>query len=187
MATYAMNGFTVPPKGQSVKLGDAAKHTLAGNSGEITLGRPGLAWAANVDALNKIGLLNDICILGSGDWHMAHAFVGATDRSSYEASKVSDYLSALLHYQDLCERWIKRDVGFVDVTLGHAFHGDKGDRRYGDRGQILIRNQYNPRTDIKKDAYGIWQLETWEPRQIVMRDQFRAYFAGRNEDSIALR
>jgi hypothetical protein len=181
MATYASAGFSVPPKGQAVK------HTLAGNSGEITLGRPGLAWAYNVDAWNKIGGLLDICILGSGDWHMAHALVGATDRSSYEASKVSDYLECLLHFQDLCERWIKRDVGFVDVTLGHGFHGNKVDRRYGDRGQILIKNKYSPRKDIKRDVYGVWQLETWDPRQVVLRDQIREYFKTRNEDSVPLR
>src|SRR6185437_13358600 len=33
------------------------------------LGRPGLAWAANLDAFRKVGGLVDFCILGSGDWH----------------------------------------------------------------------------------------------------------------------
>jgi hypothetical protein len=182
MKTYAANGYTVP-KGKNVK------HTLAGHSGMVSLGRPGLAWAANVEALNKIGGLLDICILGSGDWHMAHALVGAMNQGKYsqETLKLSEYNKALLHFQELCERWIKRDVGYVPVTLGHHFHGDKKDRRYGERGLILIENQYNPKTDIKKDAQGLWQLETWEPRQIRLRDLFRDYFKRRNEDSVPLR
>lgn len=182
MKTYAANGFVVP-KGKNVR------HTLAGNSGMVSLGRPGLAWAANVDALDKIGGLLDICILGSGDWHMAHALVGAMNQGdySYETRQLSDYNKALLHYQELCERWIKRDVGYVPVTLGHHFHGDKKDRRYGERGLILVENQYSPQRDIKKDSQGLWQLETWEPRQIVLRDQIRAYFKSRNEDSVPLR
>lgn len=180
MKTYAAAGFQVP-KGKNVK------HTLAGNSGMVSLGRPGLAWAANIDALNKVGGLIDVCILGSGDWHMAHALVGAMEGKTAEATRLSSYVQALFDFQEKCERWIKRDVGFVPVTLGHGFHGDKKDRRYGDRGQILIENGFDPRTDIKRDAQGLWQLEVWEPRQVRMRDLIRDYFQTRNEDSIACR
>lgn len=176
MKTYAAAGFRVP-KTRNVK------HTLAGHSGMVSLGRPGLAWAANISALSKIGGLIDYAILGSGDWHMAHAFVGAMELRSSEHT-LSRYSQKLFDFQTLCERWIKRDVGFVPGTVGHWFHGDKKDRRYGDRGKILIENGYNPDIDVKKDAQGLYQLETWEPRQIRMRDLIRDYFATRNEDSI---
>lgn len=180
MKTYAANGFVIP-EGKNVK------HTLAGNSGMVSLGRPGLAWAANVSALDKIGRLIDFCIVGSGDWHMAHAFVGGITKEggySWETDKLSDYCKALLHYQELCERHIKRDVGYVPVTVGHWFHGDKKGRKYDTRGRILIENQFSPRTDIKYDTQGLIQLESWEPRQLKLRDQIRAYMATRNEDSV---
>lgn len=180
MATYAAAGFTVP-KERNVK------HTLAGHSGMVSLGRPGLAWAANLDALNKVGGLIDFCILGSGDWHMAHGLVGAMEQFSGEFCKLSDYSKCLLEWQTKAERWIKRDVGFVPVTVGHWHHGNKVDRKYGDRGHILISNGYNPHTDIKYDGQGLLQLETHEPRQIVLRDQIRNYFKTRNEDSIDLK
>lgn len=180
MRTYAANGYTVP-KGQNVK------HTLAGNSGSVALGRPGLAWAASIEAFNLVGRLIDFCILGSGDWHMAHALVGAMDQGSWEANQLSEYSKALFEWQVKAERWIKRDVGFVSGTVGHWFHGDKVNRQYGSRGKILIDNKYNPKTDIKYDSQGLVQLETWEPRQIVLRDKIRAYFKARNEDSIPLR
>ncbi len=180
MKTYAANGFQVP-EGKNVK------HTLAGNSGCVALGRPGLAWAASIDALNKVGRLIDFCILGSGDWHMAHGLVGAMNQGSAEHKEMSVYSNKLLEWQNRAERWIKRDVGFVPMTLGHWFHGDKVDRQYGSRGEILINNQYNPETDIKYDSQSLIQLETWDPRQIVLRDKIRAYFLSRNEDSIPLR
>lgn len=180
MKTYAANGFEVP-KGKNVK------HTLAGNSGLVALGRPGLAWAANVTALNKVGRLLDKCILGSGDWHMAHGLVGAMLQNSSEFVKLSKYAQYLFHFQELCERHIKRDVGYVPVTVGHWFHGDKKDRKYGSRGQILIDAGYDPAIDVKYDTQGLLQLETWEPRQITLRDKIRDYFATRNEDSIPLR
>lgn len=173
MATYAAAGFEVP-KAKNVK------HTLAGHSGMVSLGRPGLAWAANIDALDRVGGLIDFCILGSGDWHMAHGLVGAM-YPSWE-HKLSKYSECLLDWQEKAERWIKRDVGFVPVTVGHWFHGNKGDRKYGSRGGILVHNEYDPHTDIKYDAHGLLQLETWEPRQIRLRDQIRQYFRTRGED-----
>ncbi len=180
MKTYAANGFEIP-------VGKNVKHTLAGNSGMVSLGRPGLAWAANVRAIDKLGGLLDRCIIGSGDWHQAHSFVGGITKEggySWETDKLTDYCKYLLAFQERCERWIKRDVGFVPVTVGHWFHGDKKGRKYDTRGRVLIENQYNPLVDVKYDSQGLLQLETWEPRQLKLRDQIRNYMNTRNEDSI---
>lgn len=178
MATYAHYGFEVPEE-----------KNLSANPngyGRLALGRPGLAWAANISALNQVGGLIDRCILGSGDWHMAHALVGAVKQFPGEYKKLSAFGEHLLEWQTKCERWIKRDVGFVKGTVSHWFHGDKKDRQYGSRSKILVSNGYNPLTDVKYDSQGVLQLETWEPRQIKLRDQIRAYMASRNEDSITV-
>jgi len=132
----------------------------------------------------------DFCILGSADFHMAHALVGGMNKDggyTWESSKLSRYSQKMLEWQERAERWIKRDVGYVPVSVGHWFHGDKKDRKYGERGRILIENNYNPDTDIKYDSQGLVILETWEPRQIKLRDQIRQYLRDRNEDSIPYR
>ena len=175
MATYAAAGWRVPE-------GKTVKHTLAGHSGMIALGRPGLAWAANVDALNKVGWLLDRCILGSGDWHMAHGLVGAMKTWNGEFSKLNAYARYLLDWQDKALKWLDKDVGYVPGTVGHWFHGNKVDRHYGSRGSILIKNNYDPYRDVKPDAYGQLQLETYTEDQIKLRDEIRGYFAIRNED-----
>lgn len=181
MATYALAGYQVPESRN-------VAHTLAGHSGMISLGRPGLAWAANVSALNAVGMLIDFCVLGSGDWHMAHGLVGAmTQGYTWESKKLSRYSEALFDWQERCERWIKRDVGFVPVTVGHWFHGNKVDRRYPTRGKILVENGFDPHVDVKYDAHGVLQLETHLARQIRLRDHIRNYFAVRNEDTIDLK
>lgn len=180
MKCYEAAGFQIPKAKQ-------VKHTLAGNSGVITMGRPGLAWAANVTALDAVGGLMDFCILGSGDWHTAHALVGGISESggySWESTKLTSYMKKMLAWQERAERYIKRDVGYVPVTVGHWWHGDKVDRKYGERGTILVLNEFDPDADLKRDTYGLWQLETWLPRQIKLRDQIRAYLHSRNEDSI---
>lgn len=152
--------------------------------GSNLFGRPGLAWAANVDAINKVGRLIDYSILGAGDWYMAHALIGSVRvviPGNINSSQ--PYVSRLLHWQTLCERWIKRDVGYVPGTLWHDWHGNKKHRQYASRNEILLRAQYDPDTDVKYDAYGLLQLETWEPRQLRLRDDIRAYFRQRNEDA----
>jgi len=146
-------------------------------------GVSGLAWAANVETgLNKIGGLMDFSILGANDWYTAHALVGMLSDQTVGIPP-GTYMNKMLQYQTLCERWIKRDVGVVKGTVLHDFHGRKALRGYGTRNKILNDNKYDPDTDIKYDTQGLLQLETWEPRQIKMRDQIRAYFASRNEDS----
>lgn len=159
--------------------------------GRRSFGAPGLAWAANVDALNKIsgggsGPLLDFCILGAGDWYMAHGMIGSINKTYHAEIKDSAYAKKLLAFQERCERWIKRDVGMVGGTVYHYYHGDKIHRKYASRGAILTRNHYDPDHDLKYDSYGLLQLETWEPRQIKLRDEIRRYMAERNEDSCDL-
>jgi hypothetical protein len=176
MATYAHYGFQVPD--------DKNLSDMPDGYGKLALGRPGLAWAANVGALDATGGLPERAVLGSADWHYAHALVGALKQFPGEYNKLSAFGHYLMEYQTRCERWIKRDVGFVKGTLAHHWHGDKSKRFYGSRSQILVQNQYNPYTDVKPDSQGLLQLETWEPRQIRMRDQIRAYLASRHEDGL---
>ncbi len=153
--------------------------------GSTIFGRPGLAWAANLDSFNKVGGLIDFSILGAGDWYMAHGLVGSleTARSEYADGP---YMRKLLEWQTKAQRWIKRDVGYVPGTVYHDFHGRKALRQYGSRGKILSDCKYNPDTDIKYDVHGMLQLETWDERQINLRDKIRGYFRARNEDSIDL-
>lgn len=150
-------------------------------------GRPGLAWAANIQTgLDMVGGMLDFCILGAGDWYMAHSLVGSVNVTYASDQASSSYAKKLLEYQTRCERWIKRDVGFVPGTVVHDFHGKKVNRGYSTRGRILTDNNYDPDKDIKYDTFGQLMLETYEPRQIKMRDQIRAYFRARNEDDISV-
>lgn len=147
-------------------------------------GRPGLAWAANVDALDKVGGLIDFTILGSGDWYAARALIGKIDDAIPKGTRLQAYFGKIRQWALLCDRWIKQDVGLVEGAMWHDWHGAHKNRQYDTRDQILVRANFNPDTDLKRDAYGLLQLETWEPRQIRLRDDIRAYFRQRNEDSL---
>jgi hypothetical protein len=146
-------------------------------------GSPGLAWGANLSALDQISGIGDVAVAGAGDWYLAHMLI--SDLPFPEMTGYSkDYLDYWKHRQTLCERWIKRDVGFVRQLMTHYFHGEIIHRGYSWRENILINGKFSPFTDLKRDHHGLWQLETCEPRQIWIRDQLRRYFRTRNEDSI---
>ena len=152
----------------------------------LSWGAPGLAWAANADALSHLGggsggPLMDFSVLGANDWYTAHSLIGNVTANKFDWVG-KRYLERIFHYQTLCERWIKRDVGYVAGIVCHDFHGHKAKRGYTTRGKILVDCDYNPDTDLKYDSQGVLHLETWEPRQLELRDRIRAYMRQRDED-----
>lgn len=142
---------------------------------------PGYAWAATRDVLDDTGGLLDWAIVGSADHHMSCAWIGQVQQSM--PRKVSPgYQAGLLKYQKHCERFLKRDLGYVDGTALHFWHGRKRERFYKERWAIVIDNQFEP-ASLRRDHQGLWQLD---PDDIPLREDLRSYFRSRNEDSIDL-
>ena len=79
------------------------------------------------------------------------------------------------------EKYIKRNVGYMEGLILHFWHGKKTDRKYQDRGQILVEASFDVEKDIKKDWQGLYQLNE---ENIKLRDGIKKYFSGRNEDSM---
>lgn len=142
-------------------------------------GHSGYCWAARREAIDQLGGLIDFAILGAGDRHMATALIGCVE-DSVPKNVSKGYMEELLMWQERAKP-LTEDIGFVSGTISHMWHGKKADRRYTDRWKILTKNDFNPDTDIKLDWQGLLQLSGNKPR---LRDQIRAYFLSRNEDSI---
>lgn len=145
---------------------------------------PGYCWAARREAIDGMGGLYERAILGAGDRHMALAFVGQASKS-FAKGIHSSYKNDILRFQKRCRRSFHRDVGFVSGTIIHAWHGKKVDRRYHDRWEILVKNNYRPHHDIRKDSYGTFNFfDDGSCRYRRLRDEIRHYFRCRNEDSV---
>lgn len=141
---------------------------------------PGYAWAARREALDSVGGFIDWAILGAADQHMAKALINKATDSVHKDMHPS-YLAKILAWQNRANEHIRQNVGAVQGTLLHFWHGSKVNRRYVDRWKILTENKYNPDEDIYKDSRGLIRLAGNKPR---LRDQVRAYFRQRNEDGI---
>jgi len=141
---------------------------------------PGYAWAARREALESVGGFIDWAILGAADNHMARALIGQVEKSANQNIHVN-YMKKLLNWQKRAEEKIKRNVGYVDGTILHYWHGSKINRRYWDRWKILIDNNFDPEEDIYRDSRGIYRLTGNKPK---LRDQVRQYMRQREEDSL---
>lgn len=151
---------------------------------------PGYCWAARRDAIDAVGGLPDFAILGAADNHVAHALIGAGEASVHPGMH-PNYLKRVKEWQwrvnneSVAGKRIRDNIGYVNGLLLHYWHGKKKNRKYWDRWQILVDNQYDPDIDIKYGSQGVLQLaDRYELRSIALRDQLRAYNRQRDEDSI---
>jgi hypothetical protein len=142
-------------------------------------GATGGAWAYRTEAFSALGKLMDRCILGSADWYMAFALVGAVNPGPEAKHVTPAYRNYILDWADNAKQ-LKANIGYVDAHLVHKWHGPKGNRQYGDRWKILETNQYDPYVDIRPNAHGVWELRGNKPR---FRDEIRRYFRFRKEDN----
>lgn len=151
--------------------------------GGIGFWHPGYAWAARREFFDKIGLM-ERAALGAGDHHMALALIGQAERS-LPRKVTKTYKDMVLDWQNVTERLVRRNVGFVPGLITHNWHGKKSDRKYVDRWDVLINNKFNPYSDLTTDAQGLLRLaEHDDPRHMALRDDIYRYFRQRHEDSI---
>jgi hypothetical protein len=141
---------------------------------------PGFAYACTRKAFNDIGGLLDFAILGAGDHHMALALIGQADKS-LPGNVHGAYTRKVLEFQTRCERYIHRNIGYVNGTIIHHWHGPFKSRKYKERWSIITSNNFDPDNDIKRDCQGLYIFNTTNYK---LRDDIRAYFRQRNEDSI---
>ncbi len=111
---------------------------------------PGYAWAMTRKAYEKVGIY-DKGILGSGDSIMALSFINKVSSMHNKKYNV-EYNNSMLEYQINAS---KLRLGYVPCVIRHYYHGTKVNRQYTERWKILMKNNFNPKTDLKYDDQGI--------------------------------
>jgi hypothetical protein len=143
-------------------------------------GYPGGAWAYRRDAWDAMGGLMDRCIVGAADHHMAQALLDLRQPGE-PRGLTPEYDRYIDSWSGRAKHAINRDVGLVPGLAVHYWHGKIANRKYQDRPRIRERNHYDPLVDVSYDSQGVLQLTGQKPQ---LRDDLRAYFSDRNEDSI---
>jgi len=146
-----------------------------------TYWHPGYAWAARRDAIDTLGGLFEVGIVGSGDHHMACCLIGE-GKLSIASGLNPDYETHVLNWEKRALR-LHKNVGYIKGTIFHYWHGKKINRKYKERWEILRSSQFSPTHDLHKDWQG---LLIFHEGSYKLRDDILEYFNQRNEDSIDL-
>ncbi len=145
-------------------------------------GHCGYAWAIRRDAYDALGGLMDASICGANDHHMARGMIGNILESIHHAS--SPGLKAHLQAWGQRAKLLRGNVGHLPGLILHGWHGSKKKRGYKDRWKILTESQFDPARDLKRDWQGLYCLhDDGSDRMRKLRDDLRAYFRSRDEDS----
>jgi hypothetical protein len=144
---------------------------------------PGLSMAAARWAWDAVGGLQDYHVWGGGDWVMAHALVGKHDGMLRNDLHPNYKMLAESWFQS-CERYIRHNVGSIDGSIFHFWHGPKELRGYNRKHALLAQIGFDPVRHLKRDSQGLWQLnDLGEDSHIKMRDIMREVARERDEDS----
>jgi len=141
-----------------------------------SFGHPGFAWACNRLAFERMEGLFDKAILGSGDNIMLHCLLGKSEKCIHPDYSPG-YKQTIVDFQNKVQGLT---FGYVPGTIKHSFHGDKKNRRYTDRWQILIRHHFCPFLHIEYDeSSGIIQPTKKCPQKLL--SEIMEYFWERKE------
>ena len=145
---------------------------------------PGLAWAATRRAYDAVGGLLDIAIWGGGDWHMSHALIEKT-KMMMRSDLHRNYQKLVMQWYHRCRTHIRQNVGVMEGSILHSWHGRKTDRGYNAKHALLAKVGFDPLRHLKRDSQGLWQLHDDRSTSFVqLRDLMRRIAKERNEDSI---
>ena len=143
---------------------------------------PGLAWAATRPAIEHVGGLLDFAIWGGGDWHMAHALIEKTE-GMMRNDLHRNYKKMLMQWYHRCRTHIRRNVGVMDGTILHMWHGVKTQRGYNAKHSLLSKIGFDPLRHLKRDHQGLWQLHDDRSTAFVqLREMMRKIALERDED-----
>lgn len=143
-------------------------------------GHTGYAWAARRSLLQKHRFY-EANILGNADLNMAQAMFAGADRLHLErlSQKAQQHLAdwARRLYAD-----VQGSVAHLDGWLYHLWHGNKEDRLYDRRLQVLVEQDYDPVNDLRIDpTSGAFRWNSGKPE---LQRWCRDYFSARREDDL---
>jgi len=145
-------------------------------------GHPGYAWAYTRQALEWVGGLVETAALGAGDHHMALALIGKVGES-IPGNLTEGYKKPLYRWQKRALQHIGGNISYVPGSIEHSWHGSKDKRKYVSRWEILAKNNFDPEVDLKRNTYGVLELDGGKPE---LRRDIDGYFRSRDEDSNTL-
>jgi hypothetical protein len=143
-----------------------------------------LAWACNRGGWDAIGGLLDVAIWGGGDHHLAHALIEGAEDTMMRKDLHRNYKKLVMQLWQRCRTGVRQNVGVMEGSITHHWHGRKTLRNYNAKHQLLAKIGFDPPRHLKRDFNGLWNLhDDQSPEFMQLRDMLRVIAKERNEDS----
>jgi len=141
-------------------------------------GHAGLAWAARREIFQKNGLF-DKSLLSAVDMLMAHLFYNNKLGKDCDYYVIDSIKRSLQEWSEEIYPKIKGSVYYADGAILHLWHGAMERRNNEHCKAILNKYNFDPKTDIKKDAQACW---VWSSHKPGLHKAFKRYFFIRDEN-----
>lgn len=139
--------------------------------------KPGYAWAARIESLPGGFMDRDNC--GGADISMIHGWLGNW-WANYTTNLNPEWRRYWLYRAVSYYRATGGNIGYVDQKIKHLYHGTHENRKYKERLNLLIENNYDPENDICIDDRS--GLLKWNTNKKQMIDGIVNYFHQRKDD-----
>lgn len=139
------------PNNETLEVDKSFGYHIADNDWK-SYAHPGLAWAMRKEEFLQMGGLYDRNPVGSSDLHFAHALIGNV-KNTIKNTMSSEYKKSVCDWADRIQAIVGKSstkyshtVGYVNVNIRHHYHGNKSDRQYVSRWDILEKYNFDPNT-----------------------------------------
>lgn len=149
------------------------------NDGPYCYPHSGYVWCYTRLFIEWLGGLIEHAIMGAADHHMALSLVGKS-RYSIPNGVHPNYYTPIKQWEQRALHHINGNIGFLWGTIEHRWHGRKAQRKYIDRWDMVVKHQFDPMIDLKRNSYGVTELAGNKPG---LRHDLDKYFRQRNEDA----
>lgn len=141
---------------------------------------PGFAWACSRKAYEKMNGLFEYAIVGGGDFIMESCFTNRFYLIEKKFEKNQYFLNEIKQFYEKVNGF---SIYYLNTIIQHHYHGERKDRMYVDRNQILLKYQFNPKKDMIRpfENLGFHILVPTIEFYELIESQIDAYFQSRKE------
>ena len=140
---------------------------------------PGLAWAARRELLSLSGGLYDKAIAGGGDCAWSKIIYNDTNNDNVRGWSIKMHEDVNNATKSLhCK--VSPLVSYIDTIMYHLYHGERHNRQYTKRHEILKKVNYGPMKYVRYNKNGTLGFTEYAPD--IMIQKLTDYIFSRRED-----
>lgn len=141
---------------------------------------PGFAWACSRKAYEEMNGLFEYAIVGGGDFIMEACF---TNRFHLIEKKFKENQYFLNEIRQFYEKVKHFSIYYLNTIIQHYYHGERKNRMYVDRNEIILKYQFYPKKDMIRpfENLGFHILVPTMEFYELIESKINSYFQSRKE------